>query len=303
MCAAGPGRVTAMTLTSSICGAMPVLAERHHFIDVDGSPMHVLNAGRGEAVLLGHSYLWSAEMWRPQIAALARHHRVIVPDLWGHGASGRLPESTRDMAGLARQHLALMDALGIERFAVCGLSVGGMWAFELACLAPHRVRAVALLDCFIGAEPKPAQLRFFDMLGAVARAGRVPPSVLDTVVPMFFAPDIVSRRPDLPVRFRATLQNWPRVRLLDSVVPLGRIIFGRRDALAEAPRLRMPRIVMHGAADIPRSTAEAERMAATLGCPLALLPGVGHIASLEAPDMVTDHLLAFLQRAGLGGPG
>jgi pimeloyl-ACP methyl ester carboxylesterase len=289
-----------MQPTISGQAAAPALTERLHLIEVDGSPLHVLEAGRGDAVLLGHSYLWSAEMWRPQIEVLARHYRVVVPDLWGHGGSGRLPETTRDMARLARQHLALMDALGIERFAVCGLSVGGMWAFELACLAPHRVRAMALLDCFIGAEPDPARLRFFGLLDAVVTASSVPTPVLDAVVPMFFAPDIASRRPDLPERFRAALQAWPRDRLLDSVVPLGRIIFGRRDALGDAPRLRMPRIVLHGAADIPRSADEAERMAIALACPLVLLPGVGHIASLEAPQVVTDHLLSFLRQAGLG---
>ncbi|WP_236552654.1 alpha/beta fold hydrolase [Belnapia sp. F-4-1] len=288
-----------MQSMTSARAATPDFAVRKHLIEVDGSPLHVLDAGRGDTVLLGHSYLWSAEMWRPQVEVLARHYRVVVPDLWGHGGSGRLPEVTQGVGGLARQHLALMDALGIESFAVCGLSVGGMWAFEMACLAPHRVRAMALLDSFIGAEPQPAKLRFFGMLDAVASAGAVSSHVLDAVVPMFFAPDIVSCRPDLPARFRAALQDWPRDRLLDSVVPLGRMIFGRRDALDDAPRLRMPRIVLHGAADIPRSVEEAERMASALACQLAVLPGVGHIASLEAPEVVTDHLLGFLQHAGL----
>jgi pimeloyl-ACP methyl ester carboxylesterase len=290
-----------MLPTLSRQGAAPTLnAERLHVVDVDGSPLVVLEAGRGETVLLGHSYLWSAEMWRPQIEALARHYRVVVPNLWGHGGSGSLPATTRDIAHLAHQHLAVMDALGIERFAVCGLSVGGMWAFELACLAPHRVKAMALLDCFVGAEPEPARLRFFGMLEAVANTSSVPAPVLDAVVPMFFASDIASRRPDLPARFRAALQDWPSDRLLDSVVPLGRIIFGRRDAMGDAPRLRMPRIVLHGAADMPRSTDEAERMAAALACPLVLLPGVGHIASLEAPQLVADHLLEFLRQAEFG---
>jgi len=285
--------VTDMQPTTSV----PAFPERQYLIDVDGSPLHVLDAGIGDVVLLGHSYLWNGEMWRPQIEVLARHHRVVVPDLWGHGGSGRLPETTHDMGGLARQYLALMDALGIERFAVCGLSVGGIWAFELACLAPHRVRALALLDCFIGAEPEPARRRFFSMLDAVANTGTVPMPVLDTVVPMFFAPDIASHRPDLPAGFRAALLGWPRDRLLDSVVPLGRMIFGRRDAMGDAPSLRMPRIVLHGVADMPRSTDEAERMAGALACPVVLLPGVGHIASLEAPELVADHLLGFLRQA------
>lgn len=275
-------------------------AERLHVVEVDGSPMVVLEAGRGETVLLGHSYLWSAEMWRPQIEALSRHYRVIVPNLWGHGGSGLLPATTRDMGDLARQHLAVMDAFGIEHFAVCGLSVGGMWAFELACLAPSRVKAMALLDTFIGKEPEPARRRYFDMLDAIAGTGSVPAPILDAVVPMFFAPDIASRRPDLPAQLRAALRDWPRDRLRDSVVPLGRIIFGRRDAMVDAPSLRMLRIVLHGAADIPRSTEEARRMATALACPLVLLPGVGHISSLEAPQLVVDHLLTFLRQAGFG---
>lgn len=159
-------------------------AERLHVLEVDGSHIVVLDAGRGETALLGHSYLWSAEMWRPQIEALARHYRVIVPNLWGHGGSGPLPETMRDMGALARQHLAVMDALGIEHFAVCGLSVGGMWAFELACLAPHRVKVMALLDTFIGPEPEPSRRRFFDMLDAVAAMGSSTGSNSSVVSPL-----------------------------------------------------------------------------------------------------------------------
>ena len=42
-----------------------------------------LDRGKGPVVVLAHSYLWGAEMWRPQIDALSRHYRVIVPNLWG----------------------------------------------------------------------------------------------------------------------------------------------------------------------------------------------------------------------------
>ena len=61
---------------------------------IQGSTLHYQDHGAGFPVLLGHSYLWDAAMWAPQIDALSRSYRVIVPDLWGHGASGAPPDGT-----------------------------------------------------------------------------------------------------------------------------------------------------------------------------------------------------------------
>lgn len=70
-------------------------------------------------------------MWRPQIEMLAGRYRVIAPDLWRHGGSGPLPAGTT-MRDLADHHLLLRDRMKIRRFAGVGLSVGAMWAAELA---------------------------------------------------------------------------------------------------------------------------------------------------------------------------
>lgn len=65
-------------------------------------------------------------MWAPQIAALSRTYRVIVPDLWGQGLSGVLPDRTQTLGDLAAHAGALLDALGIEQCAFVGLSIGGI---------------------------------------------------------------------------------------------------------------------------------------------------------------------------------
>ena len=271
--------------------------ERSVSVDIMGSRMTALDAGEGEVVVLGSSFLWDAEMWRPQIDALSQHYRVVVPHLWGHGGSGPMPPATKDLRDLARQNLALLDHLGIERFAMVGLSVGGMWGAELALLVPEQVTALALLDTFLGAEPPPSRARYFAVLDAVAAARSLPDAVLDGIVPLFFSPNVQATAPELPAKFRARLKEWDRDRLVDAVVPLGRLIFGRRDALADLARLTLPAVVMTGEKDIPRPVAEGRQMATAMGCPFIELPGAGHISSLETPGAVTDHLLAFLAEA------
>ena len=66
---------------------------QRQFIEIDGARMSYIDQGQGFPVLLGHSYLWDAEMWQPQIDALSQHFRVIVPELWGHGRSDAPPVS------------------------------------------------------------------------------------------------------------------------------------------------------------------------------------------------------------------
>ena len=267
---------------------------RTSFVEIRGSRMTYVEAGSGPTVLLGSSYLWDADMWRPQIEALSRHFRVIAPDLWGHGGSGALPAGTRDMRDLARHHLALLDALKIERCAVVGLSVGGMWGAELALMAPDRVQRLVLMATSLAAEPEDSRGRYFALLDTIVALGALPEPIRAIVVPLFFSPRTPERRPELAAALDARLRAWPRDRLVDSVVPLGRIIFGRRDAMDDLGDLSMPCLVMTGKDDAARTPDEGLAMAERIGCRFVAVLAAGHVANLEAPEIVTPALLDFL---------
>lgn len=273
---------------------MDTATEPATVIDVAGSRMSYLDVGSGDVVVLGHSYLWDARMWRPQVAALSRTHRVIVPELWGHGRSGALPEGTTDLRDLAAHHLELLDKLGVDRFALVGLSVGGMWAAELALAQPERVTALALMDTYLGAEPIATRSRYFAMLAAVEMAGGVPEPIQQAILPLFLAPATIETRPDLVEMFLGTLRRFEPKRLVDTVVPLGRMIFGRRDALDDLWAIRLPTVVMTGQHDASRPVEEGRRMADAMGCGFVEIPGAGHIPSLEAAEMVTRRLVEFV---------
>jgi pimeloyl-ACP methyl ester carboxylesterase len=149
----------------------------HHFVDVDdGGRIHVVERGRGPAVVLLHGFMLSSELWVHQLRDLAEHHRVIAPDLRGHGRSvagssglstvavpGPLGELRADarmaaaqqgspgMRRMADDVRAVLGALEVEHAVVVGHSMGGMVALQLCHDAPadelqRRVAGLALVS-------------------------------------------------------------------------------------------------------------------------------------------------------------
>ena len=111
-----------------------------------GLNLHYEVAGVGPAVLLVHGFTNFGLVWGPQIAALAYSgYRVIVPDLAGHGLSAPV-EAVTDVPALASDMVALLDVLGIDRVVVCGLSLGGMVAQQMAIDHPQRAAALVVAD-------------------------------------------------------------------------------------------------------------------------------------------------------------
>ncbi|MGF6505795.1 alpha/beta fold hydrolase [Paraburkholderia sp. 32] len=265
-------------------------------ITIEGQPLHYQIRGTGFPVLLGHSYLWDSSMWAPQIDALSASFQTIAPDLWGHGRSGQMPADTRTLGDLAGHVIKLLDALDIKRCAVVGLSVGGMWGAELALLQPDRVRALVMMDTDLGAEPDTTRARYFQMLDTIETLGKIPPPMIDAIVPLFFRPE-AALDGDVPVSFRDALARFSPAQLRQSIVPLGRLIFSRPDAVSRLASLDSVRtLLMCGALDFTRTPAETIRMAEVIGCQHVLVPDAGHISNLENVEFVTNNLLQWLKQ-------
>jgi len=112
-------------------------------IDSNGYQMVVDVHGAGPALLLVHGLGGTSNFWAPVVAALAPTMRVIVPDLPCAGRSALDPAVS--LASLARDLLALLDALGVESAHVAGHSMGSIVCQHLVALAPARVRCPVLL--------------------------------------------------------------------------------------------------------------------------------------------------------------
>jgi pimeloyl-ACP methyl ester carboxylesterase len=261
---------------------------------IRGKRLHVEERGRGFPILLGTSYLWDASMWAPQLEHLSGSYRCIVPELWAHGRSEPIPRIPYSLPMLADDMRAVADTLELRQFAIVGLSVGGMWGAQLALDNPERVKALVLMDTFVGVEPAASQARYFAMLDAVERAGAMPPALVEQIVPIFFAPESVAQNRE-PVRaLRQTLLQVGKERA-SSIVALGRAIFSRASVLERMSEIRCPTLVVVGQQDRARPVHEAETMAGAIpGARLEVIEGAGHISSLEQPTRVNQLLDAFL---------
>jgi pimeloyl-ACP methyl ester carboxylesterase len=108
-------------------------------VDVNGARLWYDETGSGETVLLLHGGLGDSGLWDPVVPFLAERFRVIRTDLrfFGRSTGPAVPWSWQDdVAGV-------LDALGVERAALVGLSMGGKLAFEVALAHPDRLWAVA----------------------------------------------------------------------------------------------------------------------------------------------------------------
>ena len=121
-----------------------------HDIPVDGVTIRCVALGRGEPVLLLHGYPQNLAEWARLAPLLARERRVICADLRGYGDSskpGGLPDhSNYSFRSMAADQVAVMRALGHERFDVVGHDRGGRVAHRMALDWPDQVRSLSVLD-------------------------------------------------------------------------------------------------------------------------------------------------------------
>lgn len=256
------------------------------FVDIDGTVFHVREEGPpgAPALLLLHSLGTTMEIWAPQVPALARQYRVIRMDLRGHGLSGATP-GDYSMASLAADAMAVLDALGVAKAHVAGVSIGGRLSLELAASYPERVLSIMPCDTgFISGPPE----RWITRMDGVKAGGMA--AVQDAVMANWVID------PTLPSS-RALLRMLLRT---DPVGYLG-CSAALRDAGMPGP-ITCPTTVVVGEADPSSPVAKSQEIAAAIpGARLVIIPKASHIPNFEAAEAVTATMLEHL--AGLHAPG
>jgi 2-hydroxy-6-oxonona-2,4-dienedioate hydrolase len=269
-------------------------------IDVGGLPVRYLTAGEGPPLVLLHALGESALDWRWVLPVLARTHRVYAVDLPGFGYSGK-PSAEYSSAFFARFVGAYLDALGLERAALVGNSLGGLVALRLALSEPARVRALGLVASAGLGRAVTYALRLPTLPGygeAAIAWGKTPLGAAQRAwlrVPLLFA------RPErVPVEWIteqtriAQLSGFTEATIsaLRAHVDMG----GQREVFADQlPHLEIPTLIVWGKRDrvFPYSQAQKAVSCLRRGF-LELIPDCGHLPQIERPDRFAAILGQFL---------
>ncbi|MCI3946705.1 alpha/beta fold hydrolase [Pseudomonas syringae] len=115
------------------------------FFEHDECSLHYEEYGQGEPVLLLHGLGSSGQDWEYQIPALARHYRVIVMDMRGHGRSDK-PHAHYSIQAMSHDVEALIEHLRLGSVHLVGLSMGGMIGFQLAVDQPYLLKSLCIVN-------------------------------------------------------------------------------------------------------------------------------------------------------------
>jgi pimeloyl-ACP methyl ester carboxylesterase len=273
---------------------------KHRFIEADGLLMHMVEAGQGRPVVMLHGWPQHWYLWRDVIPLLAPHRRVICPDLRGFGWTD-VPSSGYDRETMARDVLALLDALGLEQVDLVGHDWGGWIGFLLALQHQGRVRRLVALGV---TPPWPARnLRnlleiwriayqvplAFPRLGRLGVERGLARLILRRASDAFSEGEIEAFTDRLRGERARASELLYRTFLVREAVP---VAAGRYERLLP---LTVPTLLVHGERDpVVRPRIVREQAARADSLQVEQIPDAGHFVVDEKPDLVADRVLSFL---------
>ncbi|WP_078901723.1 alpha/beta fold hydrolase [Actinacidiphila yeochonensis] len=231
-------------------------------------------------LLLVHGHPFDRTLWRPQSAAFPGR-RVILPDLRGYGHSGGVPQPGGKtlLEVYAADLAALLDALGVPRAVLGGISMGGQIVMEFLRLFPERVAGVVLADTSAQGESEPARQERRERADLLEREGMAgyAHAVLDSMI----TPANAAALPDVAGHVLGMMLAAPPAGAAAAL--RGRA--ERADRTALLAQIAVPALVVVGREDVFTPVADAEFLHARIpGARLAVIDGAGHLPNLERPE-------------------
>jgi 3-oxoadipate enol-lactonase len=246
------------------------------------------DVGSGPSVVLLHGYPFNRSMWREQVEVLKLDHRVIIPDLRGHGETAVTPGSVT-MQTMAYDVASLLETLNISRATIGGLSMGGYVALAFYRLFPLRVRSLLLADTRPQADTEDGKQNREKQAEKALAEGME--GIADALLPKLLAPETVAERPEVVKRLRDMMVGTEP----EGAAAALRGMAEREDQSAFLSRIIAPTLIIAGNKDALTPVADAELLHREIGgSRLQIIEGAGHVSNLERPEEFNTALVKFL---------
>lgn len=271
-------------------------------IATNGATIHVRVAGSGPPLLLLHGFPQTSACWHHVAPALAKRFTVVVPDLRGYGDSSK-PSDGEHHAGHAKRamlddQIAVMHALGFDRFAVVGHDRGGRVTWRLAIERPEHVTRAVILDIV----PRPYETvtrafasTYFHWFFLIQDAPF--PEQLITAAPDAFLREFLpsSVAADAYAEYRRALAVPGTVHAMCEDYRAGASIDEQHDAETRDRKVTCPLLVLWGEHGFVGRAYDPSRVwqAEATDVRGKALPA-GHFLPEDVPDLVVSEILAFV---------
>ena len=245
--------------------------------------------GSGTQVLLLHAFPFNAAMWEPQIEALGDKFRFVIPDLKGFGDSDAPEgESNYSMDGYADDIKALVDEIGLDRFVLVGLSMGGYIALAYMRKYADSVTGLVLADTRAEADPPEGIEKRSNQQKQVLQEGTS--GLVEALTGALLAEETRTNKPDVVKKVQAAMDN-PAAGFIGALEALK----NRIDSTDSLAKVTVPTLIIVGENDAITPPEAARKLHEHIGgSQLVVIPGAGHISNMESPETFNGALAEFL---------
>lgn len=243
--------------------------------------------GASSVLVLVHAFPVGVRLFEPQRHAFPGW-RLIAPALPGFDGTDLLERPSTDE--YARNLLALLDELRIDRAVFGGVSLGGYLTFAVLRRAAHRVAGVILADTRSEADGDAARPGRERLMQIARESG--PAAVATDMVPKLLGRTSQDSRPDLVAHVRNLIEGQTR----DGIAAAIHVLMERPDSTPLLSGINVPALVIVGAEDVLTPPPEMERMAAAIpGAEFVRIQDAGHLANLENAAAFNAAVRTFLE--------
>ena len=256
-------------------------------VDVDGLTIAYERAGDGPPLVLLHGGFSDHRAWRRQAESLSNKWTVVAWDAPGCGASSDPPADFK-LSDYADCVAGLVDAIGLERPHVCGLSFGAGLALQLYDGHPQLPRSLVLASAYAGwGGSLPSEEIEARLARAAADAEKPPEHWVESYLPTFFAGKVSQAAVDEVVAMMLDTRPTGMLPMLHA--------FAEADLRPMLSRISVPTLLLYGDADVRSPLDVAEEIHAAIPTSqLTVLPRVGHALHVEASDVFDAEVRRFL---------
>ncbi len=239
---------------------------------------------QGQPIVLIHGLGLNRSIWHEVAAKHLANHRVILPDMRGHGES-EAPPGPYTMTLLAEDILRLLDFFGISKAIVCGHSLGGYIALAFADQFPDRLAGLGLIATHSRADSEEKRVSRHQTVEMIRKDGSI--VLADSLAPK------LSYDQNIIQQSHAIIAQTPPAGLIGVLPGMAQ----RPDRTTMLAEVSVPSLVVAGEDDQIVELEIAAEMADRLpDSQLLTITGVGHMPMLEAPDILGGGLLDLIHR-------